>query len=110
MSEPKWTPGPWRIAEDENNLAVAPWREAIGIESLSDQAAGCVPSLVAWTTRGGRPAADAYLIAAAPELYAALVDARDYVDRQVKIYHAGGHAEVLMRIDAALAKARGEQS
>ena len=73
---PKWTPGPWRTAENENNLAVAPWTDAVGIEAPEDEGGMlAVPSIVAWTTRVGSPEANARLIAAAPELLAACEEA-----------------------------------
>ena len=60
---------------------------------------------------------DAKLMSIAPELYSELTDARATIARLAEDYrHATGaselhpaHVEQLSRIDAALAKARGEQ-
>jgi len=38
----------YRIAEDDWNDP--PWRGAVGIESIEDEA--CVPAIVCWFTRG----------------------------------------------------------
>jgi hypothetical protein len=60
----------WRIAENEWNLQQPPWRGAIGIENVGDLGLA-VPSIVCWVTRGN-PDHYPALIAAAPELLAAL--------------------------------------
>ena len=41
---------PWRIIENEHNLARPPWTDAIGIEEIDD--AVHVPAIVLWFTRG----------------------------------------------------------
>lgn len=54
--------------------------------------------------------ANAHLIAAAPELYEALELAREQCRKHDEDYHWITPPEVFARIDAALAKARGEES
>ena len=102
----KWTPGPWRVARNKHNRAVAPWTGAIGIEAPEDEGGMlAIPSIVAWTTRGC-PSANARLISAAPELYEAL-------DRLLIVAYSEAYKSDDDRIAeamaaAALAKARGE--
>ena len=115
MSEPMWTPGPWRRGSNEDNLSVQPWSGAIPIEAPEDEGGGlATPSIVAWTTRGGPTKANACLIAAAPELYEALQYIFDHIadeDRgPADLYRAFGlnSGRALAKARAALAKARGE--
>lgn len=115
---PKWTPGPWSVEQQD-------WADGHGfwwqincrpgdppIVELADTA---VPP-IAWShnSAGEIPPlenlANAHLIAAAPNLYAALADAIAQASGQPKscgcpynCIHTWGNAE------AALAKARGEQ-
>lgn len=95
LHEPKWTLGPWKTngtaIETVGALSTVigrayDEREDCGIESYSEAEA------------------NAALIAAAPELYAALKTARRIISGE-----AMGDSEALRRIDGALAKALGEQ-
>lgn len=43
--------GRYRIAEDKNNLNLAPWLDAIGIEYIDDHSS-IAPALVAWLPSG----------------------------------------------------------
>lgn len=93
MSEPKWTPGPW--VRDGETTSETIW-------------AGCAPSGYGSTGRyiasvhGDDAEAEdnAHLIAAAPDLYAALEMAQLWLDVDGRFDMQG--------INAALAKARGE--
>ena len=73
MAETKYTPGPWRIGENQDNLSVQPWTDAIPIEAPEDEGGLlATPTIVAWTTRGGPARRNADLLAAAPDQDAAL--------------------------------------
>lgn len=113
MSEPKWTPGPWYVGTDEEpnkkgyggylwSLHVfAPdptdsdGQMAIAWALCSDD--GAVDDNHAPRLRPAR--ANAHLIAAAPELYEALIGVIRVADRATVEFD---------RARAALAKARGE--
>ena len=88
--QPKWTPGPWRVLNDE----------AIKVAS-SD---GSLATVTHIHLRGRRDTseveANAHLIAAAPDLYAALEMAQLWLSVDGRFDMQG--------INAALAKARGE--
>ena len=91
----KYSPGPWKLVEDR-------------IYSLANPSHG-----IAFMAEGNR--VDAYLIAAAPELLAAAMRARDWIEVQmqemgwplerVKSPPEGSHLHAL---NAAIAKAQGE--
>ena len=91
-----WTPGPWFRCGPENDsksgwfVEVAPKR-AISVEGRT----------------AAEAEANAHLIAAAPDLYEALLEARKTVQCLVDEGYAG-YAGQRARIDAALAKARGD--
>jgi len=99
MAETHWTPGPWRAVGKQSGIVL----------SGGDYTHVCVVG--AWGDRELRPfngdrwAADARLIAAAPDLYEALVEIR-----QVVVVACGDSAPyikvALARLDAALAKAK----
>jgi hypothetical protein len=86
----QFTPGPWeiesRVGSGKNDYAVSP---AIGNDGF-----------VCALTHGPDAQANARLIAAAPDLYSAL----DAVNEEILL---DGHLQEL--VEAALAKARGEQ-
>lgn len=91
MSENKWTPGPWMWdgnVWDYDKENEAPWLVAEGHSPVITGDLHCSE-------------ANADLIAAAPDLYAALEDALQYLQHHLP-------DEVLAPHRAALAKARGE--
>jgi hypothetical protein len=95
-----WTPGPWGIVTAENLRGDLYW--SVGIPGISE------PIDLRSDERGE---ANAHLIAAAPELYAAL---KNLVPRFESACRRAGSDEEFAReatatARAALAKARGEQ-
>lgn len=106
MTDTKFTPGPWRYGD---------WIH---------KRIGCSGDISSWVdvwvdgglpiaaTKHGNEVANAALIAAAPELYAALADALDsleYIARnEPRLHGYGVRAERIEAARAALAKARGE--
>lgn len=97
MSEAKWTRGPWSVDRDFDEFA---WSES---HAIGDQDGG----QVAHTTRGygeEQQLATAHLIAAAPELYEALVEAEKALRDPMGPY------KPMHKITLALSKARGDQS
>lgn len=89
--QPKWTPGPWRY--DRTNGSPTTGEHMI---------AGAKPGYLAEVRDcgSGDVRANAHLIAAAPDLYAALKMAQLWLDVDGRFDMQG--------INAALAKARGE--
>lgn len=87
-----WTPGPWAVHPD------MAW--------VVPEAAIHIPICQLRRSTNGVPAderstkADAHLIAAAPEMFAALLEARDWIKLTV-----GGN-DLTDRMDAALARAQ----
>lgn len=90
MSEPKFTPGPWRVVPPNEKYAL---HSVVGV---SRHGGGFI---------GFFAPADAHLIAAAPTMYEALLNASQALLRP----RTEGEAIALAAINAALAKARGEQ-
>jgi hypothetical protein len=84
MEKPKFTPGPWRVKSDVDPQC--PWIE---VSSELDETLICDACTVA----------DAYLIAAAPDMFTALEDA--FANGMISYRLMGV-------IRAALAKARGQ--
>jgi hypothetical protein len=106
MSETKWTPGPWEIR-----------RSKLATDGAFDYAvsAGDVPVIAEAFGRdahGGWPPAEAnaHLIAAAPDLYAALVAALEYVALYESEHMSNKALAVHQKGRAALARARGEKT
>lgn len=90
MTEPKWTPGPWTTSlTDETFVRSADNDVAVMIGDYSDDATSLIM------------AANANLISAAPDLYAALKETLEISAR----YESGDYIE---RANAAMRKARGE--
>ena len=72
MSAPKFTPGPWRIERDNSG---EPWvRGAWDLVVGEGRERMVLASRAPWSTRAAESDANARLIAAAPELLAALVE------------------------------------
>lgn len=92
MTKPKFTPGPWDVRPDIDGHHATVMRGPHGIPHIN------LP--------------DAHLIAAAPEMYEACVEALAVVD---DAYEATGHIRVAktshqrLKIESALAKARGQK-
>ena len=113
MSETKFTRGPWEQEFHTNGCvfitsphAAASRGDVCDLYHLIPQAHGDAKIVTKENAR-----ANAHLIAASPDLYEALSTARDIVE---KWCHYQGNTkalfdEFLNPIDAALAKARGEQ-
>lgn len=108
-TEPKWTPGPWKVRKSGWRLGNAPYYDIVTDEAACEAAwlADC----------GERPLAvhDAHLIAAAPQLYAALQRAMRELDcaadQLARVGHPGHADDIRITLDAcngALTKARGE--
>ena len=104
MSERKWTPGPWKWADD---------RDKTGLIYLTGVLIAEHTDGTPWGDDMDR--ANAHLIAAAPELYEALEEIRDMLwsrpDISDRLRPLMGFAEEAtnQKARAALAKARGEQ-
>ena len=103
MSKTEWTPGPWRVMTISPEIKVNPTAEFMPFGSC-----GCCDGV--WIN-GDNPEANAHLIAAAPDLYTALLelyqDTASYIEQNDlgEVHH--GHSMKLAR--AALKSARGEQ-
>lgn len=97
MSETKWTPGPWR--------PVKSFRESWPgyVETTEKIIAAISPEpFRGHAIHQEESTANAYLIAAAPDMYKALVELVDWVTISCQSAH-------LAQAHVALAKARGEQ-
>lgn len=89
MSDTKFTPGPWRVIDEHQFIAVQRGRSGgFAVEGLSLEQAR----------------ADANLIAASPDLYAALEDLIAYVEDG----YGDDESNEGMAAHKALKKARGE--
>lgn len=102
--ERRWTPSPWHVV---------PYGDGDSLVICSDEQGDWRIAFLA--THGGSASswrkiqADARLIAAAPELYEALAEARLQIEYLHDKFQATGSGEsVLAKIDATLKKARGE--
>lgn len=106
MPEPKLTPGPWKFRRGEFNAVRADADSAIG----SIRGAAEPYWYIAAVEDAPEAESNAYLLVAAPDLYAALAQARRYVELAYECVFPDGpeNERVLAEIDAALAKARGE--
>jgi hypothetical protein len=93
--EKKWTPGPWKVLNDQIKTPAGITLRVSGVALPC----GYVP-------QEDESYANAHLIAAAPELYEALeeifFDGQDYAQR------SGKYVSWLKKAEAALIKARGE--
>jgi len=93
MSETKWTPAPWEYVKLSHG--------SVYIRSLVDGVDGYLADV--FLSRPGECKANARLIAAAPELYEALLGAIDLIEIMSPI-----EGDEVRKGRAALAKARGE--
>jgi hypothetical protein len=93
VSAPAFTPGPWGIFEKDERVVVAVGQ--IGEDDICEPL-GDTPE---------QAEANAYLIAAAPELYEAVLDLLMTDDGDLP----SSHAVAVVRAKSVLAKARGEQ-
>lgn len=122
MSERKWTPGPWMATNNPGDWglagawAIAPsganpydWDQCISqVEYVTPYCAGASRAEIA---AAHRAAANAHLIAAAPDLYEALEQARGTILELINARNSeaeGSDEDWVGGINAALAKARGE--
>ncbi len=102
--QPKWTPGPWAVFIDDSGDKWTGW--PLSIDAATDPDKTVVRTGGQWpydwdTATSQREAvANAHLIAAAPDLYAALEMAQLWLSVDGRFDMQG--------INAALAKARGE--
>ena len=96
--QPKWTPGPWAV---ERNKRTWGWVDVVG-PSLG--VGGPTQATDLTLADEVKRIAEAHLIAAAPDLYAAL----EAMTARMSLY-SGHHDDALTAMGkAALAKARGE--
>jgi hypothetical protein len=99
----KHTPGPWELSEAQYKDGFGTYRRVEQVEQFGDVVASvCIRHAVNHTLNACGDA-NARLIAAAPELLEMLVEAANFIQP----YSVG--QELLERIDAAIAKATGEQ-
>ena len=103
MTETRWTAGPWTVVTEGGEYAHGPETE-------------CGKPIVRWTgmCMPTKPEgiANAYLIAAAPDLYSALLSAEQSIATFMGVHgysNDSGAGDILAEVKAALAKARGEQ-
>ncbi|MCR4338344.1 MAG: hypothetical protein NUW01_00495 [Gemmatimonadaceae bacterium] len=114
MSETKFTEGPWIVEREENEPeAGEEWRMrvmSLGEERYLSLIEGAY-FVIDPSVRPGENEANANLIAAAPDLYAALNDlfATMEHDLRRRVSPTSGYAALIAEVEAALAKARGEQ-
>lgn len=94
-----WTPGEWRA-----QLVKGSYKRPALVMSGDKLVAQCMgDQLDPGATSIGEAAANAWLLAAAKDLYAELKNARAIIAGEAPQY-----GDAIARIDAALAKARGE--
>lgn len=114
MSDVKWTKGPWIVGKGAGYFLKRPDAEARRESAL---AVGMSPAVTLVCEPGwfddGEAKANAHLIAAAPDLYAALeLDRALFNDFLMAKFSNDGLPRLIREriavIDAALAKARGE--
>ena len=95
-----YTPGPWATHKTEGNGGnISDRLEIVGPEEGRKRT--LIASIYGFKMPEGQ--ANARLIAAAPELYEALVDLIGFV------FHGKKDRQAILRATAALAKARGEE-
>lgn len=105
MSEPKFTPGPWKVHLDK--------RKGTACSIIEDRTGDCVARIVYRFHRGERNA-NGNLISAAPEMYDELQDLLDAMEAGLFPQAAPGVdypavMEKKMELRKLLKKARGEK-
>lgn len=110
----KFTPGPWRLTTNKHrNTDGTPWG-CVDATLHPAGGAGYAPAGTTIRWRGARGRANAALIAAAPDLYAALEKALAFVESEAEArgeqdrFYDHPAVPVAFELRAALAKARGE--
>ena len=102
--ETKWTPGPWEIAVER--------MEDLGCDHIWIAPASWVPRVarvVVYPEYEAEERANAHLIAAAPNLYAALAEVAGSLHQTARDRDLSeGELSFMRRVDAVLSKARGE--
>jgi hypothetical protein len=124
QSETKWTPGPWRVgAEYRGEITDIVARVPEGMPCTGTQTIAIMRTDIEALTleaRGAEISANAHLIAAAPDLYAALEEMLKHGEHEGECDNGDGEFCACMlhlapsearaqKARAALAKARGEQ-
>lgn len=92
MSGPKWTPGPWEVKKAGSCTEI--WADRGQVASIDLFPRGSIQA-----------DSDAHLIAAAPDLYAALEDLLSAYEEDAP---QGGYVSTSKSARKVLAKARGE--
>ncbi len=112
MSETKHTPGPWALEVDPDGMTIGPWSGKR--EHPHDGGGPVVDSRIVYIDRKDRVSLeDATLMAAAPDLLAALEAARDALLAQDASYATRldeRGLRALAAVEAAIAKAKGERA
>ena len=108
------TPGPWycHFATAVAEVAEDDWNDATGITTVSEEdfvRSGERGDLVALVPHDRNHAANASLIAAAPELLAALRDVADGCERRLRKGKDHGDLDTLRVCRSAIAKAEGRE-
>lgn len=113
MSETKWTPGPWRVADRK-------WKhDNYGFREVESSSPFWIAHVLAFDDGPIDPEpaeylANAHLIASAPDLYATLANFVEEAESWHSLYHGNidfqcdALCEAIAPGKAALAKARGE--
>lgn len=99
--QPQWTGGTWRVDSQHAMRVIVPERPGFGGRPYRVADAYFSSAGLADTPRIEEAQANAHLLAAAKELYAACGEALPWIARF-------GHAEMVDRLGAAMAHARGE--
>jgi hypothetical protein len=112
--EPTWTPGPWRFVNHVAPVTISGQKiQCLEVEADTDPLWIAKVQFHGPNIRSTKGTANAQLIAAAPELYDALKEQREWTTSgpcQLPMINPCRCADCKnRRADAALAKARGEQ-
>lgn len=108
MSEPKWTKGPWAIHVIRHHYFIGrPKSDNVKRDGLADVAVS-IDGRELTDEAEARVEANAHLIAAAPELYEALVAVLDARANHIVNDDPSWWDDAVPKAEAALARARGE--